>query len=365
MIRAKLKRRNVTYAQTRGAADGNGSRGFRGEYEEQADAGYIHGGVLDPMSGGDGDAGTKAVDWFLPLVGLLMVVGIAWGAGFLQGGENVRRQTAPHQHAQSAKERVISECAGLQGARLVECAQEKIQVAEDTARAEQDLTAQQEAAWGSMFGALAGGAALVITGGGTVLLYQQIKLTREAVQDTSEATREMKHANELTTANQRAWLALEARITKIEYSDLFYITAEIIIKNIGQTVANNVLFSGEIGQRADEWFDNGRDNFLRNASFGFIKPSIILPGEKRRFTSKIALSAIGWESKDDDQRMDFAVHFYCRYRLVGDDSTEHATEGTWSIRMVGEDIFDSLGIPYRTDLKAEAVEALGGIVIAT
>jgi hypothetical protein len=162
------------------------------------------------MSGSDRGEGTSPLttkgpeQWFLPLAGIVIALALAWFIGTLQGSERERRQSAPHQHAQSAKKRVLEECAGRNGPGLTECIQEQIETAEETARSEQDLTAQQQAAWGSIFGALWGGGALLVTAVGTVLLYEQIKLTRKAVEDTGQASSEMREANRIARQQMEA-----------------------------------------------------------------------------------------------------------------------------------------------------------------
>lgn len=203
------------------------------------------------MSGGNRDEGTPPVkerapeDWFLPLVGILFGLFGAWFIGTLQGGEYIRRQTAPHQHAQSAKDAAVAKCSGMQGGSLVECVREQIEAAEETARSEQDLTAQQQAAWGSMLGSTWGAIGLLVTVIGTILLYQQIKLTREAVQDTGRATKAMHDANEIAKQGQRPWLAIQAatfRISGVRAADriLLDLIIEIDVRNCGATPAINV-----------------------------------------------------------------------------------------------------------------------------
>lgn len=192
------------------------------------------------MSGSDRRRDFKAVDWVYPVIGILLAVGIAWGIGFSQGGENIKRRSAPHQHAQSAEQGTLEHCAGREGSSLVECVEEQIEAAEETARTEQDLTAQQQAAWGSMIGAMWGGLGLCITAIGTALLYQQIVLTRKAVEDTGNATKAMQRQNEIAERVQRPWVSIS--IENIEFTrfgNSLRLNLDIVTKNVGLLVARN------------------------------------------------------------------------------------------------------------------------------
>jgi hypothetical protein len=80
---------------------------------------------------------------------------------------------------------------------------------------------------------------------GTIGLYWQIKLTREAVQDTGKATLAMERQNELTTNAQRPWLAIEKarfRISGFKPHDTLSITVvvNLSVRNVGASPAINV-----------------------------------------------------------------------------------------------------------------------------
>ncbi|WP_374138693.1 MULTISPECIES: hypothetical protein [unclassified Sphingomonas] len=195
-----------------------------------------------------------------------MAVGIAWGTGLLQGGENALRYAAPHQHAQTAKQTALSECAGRKGNALVECVEEQIQTAEETARDEQDLTAQQQAAWGSMFSATWGGIALCVTVVGTILLYQQIVLTRKAVQETTNATKAMEKQNDIAERAQRPWLSV--KLIKLgpidrEPSGKFSLTYQLSIENTGIFPAISIIDHAAIV--SEHFGTKDREYFIKHA----------------------------------------------------------------------------------------------------
>ncbi|MDB5676268.1 MAG: hypothetical protein JWM65_3250 [Sphingomonas bacterium] len=170
---------------------------------------------------------------------------------------------------------------------MIECAQEQIKTSEETARAEQDLTAQQEAAWAAIFSALASAAVLLVTAIGTALLYQQIKLTREAVQDTGEATEAMREANEIARENAyrdlRAYIFVdpsqaEFTLHNWESDDSWMVCFNLRIKNYGRTPAN-------FGISDVRWFGGGAhsETFRFLAGADFVGGLPISPGQTVTF----------------------------------------------------------------------------------
>jgi hypothetical protein len=129
-----------------------------------------------------------------------------------------------------------------------------------------DLAAQEASALWAFWMVVASGLGFIITTIATILLYQQIRLTREAVQDTGLATEAMQEANRIArraqmTQRSEAMKAMIKerqsikRIAEAEQRQLrAYIgltkwhqivhgskhTFEIYIKNFGQTPAINL-----------------------------------------------------------------------------------------------------------------------------
>ena len=110
---------------------------------------------------------------------------------------------------------------------------------------ESDLCAQwkaadaaSEAAWWAMI-------ATFVTALGTFGLFWQIKLTREAVQDTGDATAQMARQTKLAEAAQRPYLHVESMgWQKINASQNFIFLLKI--KNYGQTPARAFSISADI-----------------------------------------------------------------------------------------------------------------------
>jgi hypothetical protein len=189
----------------------------------------MHATSTDPRSG--------AESWFLPVVGLLVALCIAYAVGALQSREEMKRGLAPHQHAKSAADAALGSCGGKQGDDLVSCVEERIAKAEETARSEQDLTAQQQSAWGSMISA---GAAL-IAAATTLLGLVWIKSTLDATRETAKAAVD---ANRIANEHSRGWLAVEiTRMGPIRRSVLqsdFHIEVAYRLKNAGNSPVTNL-----------------------------------------------------------------------------------------------------------------------------
>ncbi|GGA44064.1 hypothetical protein GCM10011395_12840 [Sphingomonas psychrolutea] len=78
-----------------------------------------------------------------------------------------------------------------------------------------DLAAQEASAVWAFYAVLIAGLSAIVTAIGTVLLYQQIVLTRRAVEDTGLATDAMKKSNDIAMIGQRPWISIEGiKITK-------------------------------------------------------------------------------------------------------------------------------------------------------
>jgi hypothetical protein len=102
-----------------------------------------------------------------------------------------------------------------------------------------DIIAQEEMADAATFMLFAAVASLIVTFIGTLLLWKQVSLTREALQETGSATKAMQMANEL--AAKTSMLQLRPYVGCVSASLLNYNTPQVVIKfglkNYGQTPA--------------------------------------------------------------------------------------------------------------------------------
>lgn len=205
------------------------------------------------MSDSDRERDNQTESWFFPIVGLLLAIGLAFGVGFLHGGENERRYSAPHQHRQSAEKRALNDCRGADRANVIKCAQEQIQAGEEAARGEQDLTAQQQAAWAAIYNTMIAAVVLIITGVGTALIYEQIKLTRKAVEDTGKATVAMEEQNRIAREAGKPMVVLSlANFSHGEYPDgMASLSFDLVATNVSQIGCAIEGFSSDWGTAND------------------------------------------------------------------------------------------------------------------
>lgn len=99
----------------------------------------------------------------------------------------------------------IAECwAKLDTRKAQECVAGAIKASHDAQRGEADLSAQRQMSDWAFWALIIAFISAAVTGIGTFLLYQQIILTRQAVEDTGNATNAMLEANEISRAQFRA-----------------------------------------------------------------------------------------------------------------------------------------------------------------
>ncbi len=103
-----------------------------------------------------------------------------------------------------------------------------------------DLAAQEASALWAFWMVVISFASVLITAVGTIFLYKQIVLTREAVEDTGKATLAMDRQNAIAEAAQRAWISVEITVPEfwIAYEKINF-RYKITCKNIGNTIADN------------------------------------------------------------------------------------------------------------------------------
>lgn len=134
-------------------------------------------------------------------------------SGQLVGGQSERRKYVPIIYKHAAKVDARLACIELRVPDPFECIYDRLQAAQDQARAEQDLSAQQLAAVSSLASALIAFFAMIITTVGVWFVKRTLDETRKAVEDTGIATLAMKEQNRIaeTTAMQqlRAYLILD------------------------------------------------------------------------------------------------------------------------------------------------------------
>ncbi|QKR98704.1 hypothetical protein F9288_02865 [Sphingomonas sp. CL5.1] len=183
--------------------------------------------------------------------------------GDLNGRQSERRQQESSIHIETAKEQARRTCVGMNLITTIKCVSEIVQASEDHKLDEQDLVAQQRAAWGTMLGSGVAFLALLATIIGLYYVRETLRATLRAVEDTSEATKAMHAANEIAKEASRPWLKM---FTPQDVS-LLSVTVETIGKRWGgvhfKVEIKNFGNGPAIGPHLDAVFFDKRNGFNR------------------------------------------------------------------------------------------------------
>jgi hypothetical protein len=203
-----------------------------------------------------------------------------------------------------------------------------------------DLAAQEASALWAFWMTFVSAMGFCVTTVATVLLYQQIRLTREAVEDTGKATLAMQRQNELTEYAQRPWVKISAELVSVELDERRVIIIDWIVKfeNIGQMVAHNF-------QPVVKFKSMDGNFFTRMAAYmddfpGDIEEidAVLIPRDINVFKgqSHSVIEYLPWETRDGF-RKDCVLTLIAmvRYRIPGDDK--------WRVSMQGFAIAENLG----------------------
>jgi hypothetical protein len=149
-----------------------------------------------------------------------------------------------------------------------------------------DLAAQESMAVWAFYMALFAGMTALITGVGTYFIAAQVKLTREAVEDTRRATGAMERQNNLMQATQRAWVIIEPEILYLNVKDrgIVGVSCAVHFRNNGQTVARDVAFTAVVGtQNSGDLDEVAQRMFERAAERAKCGKGTIMPTERLTF----------------------------------------------------------------------------------
>jgi hypothetical protein len=218
------------------------------------------------MPRGDRGKGNPSLDWTLPVIGVVLVVFLSWGVGWLQASEKQKRQQTPAAYQNGAKQHAQRTCIGIEPSAVFECVYEHVETAKQTAHDEQDLSAQQRAASSALAAAAIAFFTLIITGIGVWFVKRTLEATLEAVEDTGRATDAMHDANEIArmayNANVRPWLSLKliTEKTTLRWSEAeegFIFGIGLNTQNEGGSPAIDVTFwaKASAGELSDIGYD--------------------------------------------------------------------------------------------------------------
>lgn len=313
------------------------------------------------MSGSNRGEGTKALAWPLPLIGIVLAIGLAWGIGWSQAREEYKRQQTPAAYAAAAKKDAQRACVGTDPTAVFECVNEKVETAYQTAHDEQDLSAQQRAASSALAAAMIGFLTLAISIVGVWFVKRTLDATLEAVEDTGNATRAMLRQNEISERTQRPWVTVGVENVVLKRDGgAMRMEADIVMRNVGQIVARNYqlcikLFysdTGEFEKVEEVWasFDRAKKKSRK----------VLMPNETDVFPfwSLQGIGFINWSAEDSPLAggvvPTIAVSILYQSDLTGDlwlrtdkaYALAHKTDNDWYDSIIDRDLSGAKGRPF-------------------
>lgn len=205
-----------------------------------------------------------------------MAAGIVWGLGFSAGNRssdnanNYRHQT--YRYAADKPQEIDPTLPRPSGSKPLEY---RTPCKSPKGKDESDLCAQWRAADAAEQSALWAQWGFWVALAGIIGLYWQVVLTRRAVEDTGEATNEMREANRIAAASDRPWLNIIAELTPDQPVNWVMdngrgacvITVTFSVEHFGNAPAVNVDMIGAIVDGSDQVSDR-IESFKRRAAFG-------------------------------------------------------------------------------------------------
>lgn len=294
-----------------------------------------------------GERNSSVGDAFGILLAVILVALIVGALAYSQGKEAERRNQAPADYAQAAKQDALRACAGREAAAVFECVYEKVEAGKEQAQAEQDLDAQQGMKFWAAVMAWLTALAVGITAIGVWFVKRTLDATLEAVEDTGRATDAMLEANRITSQVAEAELRPYVFIDRVELIDIkrddvivsdedgredlqkgyFSATAVIHYKNYGKVPARKIKsfnksyfgvpWEGRFWRYHARWTDLW----------------LCAPGHERRAFRPIYISP--------DQRDDFDrgfIHLFLRIRFQYEDDYGRKYSESAAFQMTGDDL---------------------------
>jgi hypothetical protein len=213
-----------------------------------------------------------AFGYFAAIVLCCFIVGILT---YGQGRENERRHQAPASYAKAAMADAQNACVGREGTAAFECIYEKVEAAQEQARGEQDLSAQQKAANAALISAIVAFFTLILSGVGVWYVRGTLRATLKAVEDTGKATEAMLEANRIARSGKRPIMTLvgggiryQEFLQGDQTSAMVYVLGNI--RNIGDAVG--ILMYVDLELFCDE-------QTIQRGSVGSLENPLLLPGE--------------------------------------------------------------------------------------
>lgn len=218
-----------------------------------------------------------------------------------------------------------------------------------------DLTAQEDMVFWAMWMFVVALATFVITSLGTLLIWRQVKLTRQAVEDTGSATRAMYRQTELMEVAQRPWMTYEVSLksilvekphgdTIIGHDDdhpsfpqeIFRCEFDIILKNEGKTIARDISVEVRSVPQGNDRHIPDHPIFSKNLpdhafnQYGYA----LAPGEAVKVESTLGIivstdELMAMKAKDGFRFLTVRFLVEINYRSLGDDRRLMCADFNW------------------------------------
>ena len=221
-------------------------------------------------------------DWSVvaAIIGCLILMALALANSHLPHKTASASYTSAAQH-NSPQQQSATERGGLPS--FIERAISNAEPVDESEQETRDLAAQEASAVWGFWSICIAGLSTVVTALGTALLYQQILLTRKAVEDTGAATEAMREANVITEtigkAQVRAYISIRAiSFRLVQAKGGFQFEIELI--NSGQSPARRVQLRtmlNKVTKGVPTMVRQRIDPFGDIAQAGPLKQIIVLP----------------------------------------------------------------------------------------
>lgn len=213
------------------------------------------------MSDGDRSKRLKVIGRAFLAISVVVGIAIAYGVGVLNGGQSERRHSQPHQHAERAQAYAKRACVGRNPSATTECVYQAIEASQETARAEQDLDAQQSMALWALMMMLVSAVTLIVTSVGVWFVKRTLDATFQAVEDTGKATKAMQEANDIARQNatiadsNRFWDSLQVSTARKQADEANRIAREsaerqlrayVVVDPKGAFMSNDPEINGQV-----------------------------------------------------------------------------------------------------------------------
>ena len=218
------------------------------------------------------------------IAGLILCCGASPQPDSKHSGEQQYRQGEPAKGVSAATNQLATASISTESPPVIEKSVLTDPCEKGQDRRESDLCAQWKAADAAARAALWAMIGTFVAALGTIGLFWQIHLTRKAVEDTGEATKAMREANEIARKAQRPWVSIAVKPTVLESRGAaFQFEAEVSLTNKGSMVAKNINIGWELVWAAFMPFTEIQVRLAKFADRRTVGRKILIPGDTEVF----------------------------------------------------------------------------------